>query len=37
VLVSNDEKNSMHSTNESLSVANYGRMIRFYERFIEEM
>jgi carboxypeptidase PM20D1 len=37
VLVSNEEKNTMHSTNESLSIANYGRMIRFFVRFIEEV
>jgi carboxypeptidase PM20D1 len=35
ILVSNDEKNTMHSTNESLSIANYGRMIYFFTRFIE--
>ncbi|GHU84721.1 peptidase M20 [Spirochaetia bacterium] len=36
VQVTNDEKNTMHSTNESISIANYGRMIRFFERFIEQ-
>ncbi|GHV81530.1 carboxypeptidase S [Spirochaetia bacterium] len=35
VLVNNDEKNTMHGTNESISIANYGRMIRFFVRFIE--
>jgi carboxypeptidase PM20D1 len=35
ILVSNDEKNTVHSTNESLTIANYGRMIYFFTRLIE--
>jgi acetylornithine deacetylase/succinyl-diaminopimelate desuccinylase-like protein len=26
----------MHGTNESISIENYGKMILFYRRFIEE-
>lgn len=36
ILVSNQEKDSVHSTNESITIENYGRMIRFYEAFIKE-
>jgi carboxypeptidase PM20D1 len=36
MLISNEERATIHSTNESLSIENYGRMIAFYERFIEE-
>jgi carboxypeptidase PM20D1 len=36
ILVTDAEKNTAHSTNESISIVNYGRMIRFFERFIGE-
>jgi carboxypeptidase PM20D1 len=35
VLISNEEQRMVHGTNESLSTANYGRMIAFFRRFIE--
>jgi carboxypeptidase PM20D1 len=35
ILVTNEEKNTIHNTNESISVENYGRMILFYRRLIE--
>jgi carboxypeptidase PM20D1 len=34
-LIANAERATIHSTGESISVENYGRMIDFYERFIE--
>jgi carboxypeptidase PM20D1 len=37
ILVSNEEQNTVHSTNESLTIANYGRMIYFFTRFIEDL
>jgi carboxypeptidase PM20D1 len=36
IQVTGEEKNTIHSANESISIVNYGRMIRFYERFIED-
>jgi carboxypeptidase PM20D1 len=36
ILITDEEKNTAHSTDESISAANYGRMIRFFERFIGE-
>jgi carboxypeptidase PM20D1 len=36
IQVTGEEKNTVHSANESISIVNYGRMIRFYERFIED-
>lgn len=33
-LLSNDEKNTVHNTNEAISVENFGRMIFFFKRFI---
>ncbi|MDR2796599.1 MAG: M20/M25/M40 family metallo-hydrolase [Spirochaetaceae bacterium] len=35
MLVTNEEKDTAHSTNESVTVANYGRAIHFFIRFIE--
>ena len=35
MLVTNEEKDTAHSTNESVTIANYGRMIYFFTRFIE--
>jgi carboxypeptidase PM20D1 len=35
VLVTNEEKDTAHSTNESITIANYGRMIHFFIQFIE--
>ncbi|MDR3276291.1 MAG: M20/M25/M40 family metallo-hydrolase [Treponema sp.] len=35
VLVTDAEKNTAHNTNEYITIENYGRMILFYERFIE--
>jgi carboxypeptidase PM20D1 len=35
MLVTNEEKETAHSTNESVTVSNYGRMIHFFVRFIE--
>jgi carboxypeptidase PM20D1 len=36
IQVTGEEKNTVHSTNESISIDNYEKMIRFYERFIED-
>jgi acetylornithine deacetylase/succinyl-diaminopimelate desuccinylase-like protein/Na+/melibiose symporter-like transporter len=33
-LVTNEEKNAAHNTNESVTAANYARMIHFYRRFM---
>ncbi|MDR1410693.1 MAG: hypothetical protein LBI91_00645, partial [Spirochaetaceae bacterium] len=35
MLVTDEEKNTAHNTNESVTVANYGRMIHFFVRFVE--
>lgn len=35
MLVTNEEKDTAHNTNESVTAANYGRMIHFFARFIE--
>jgi carboxypeptidase PM20D1 len=35
LLVSNEEKDAVHNTNESVSVENYGRMIVFFRQLIE--
>jgi carboxypeptidase PM20D1 len=35
ILITNEEKNTVHGTNESITIANYGRMIYFFIRFIE--
>jgi carboxypeptidase PM20D1 len=35
MLVTNEEKDTAHNTNESVAIANYGRMIHFFVRFIE--
>jgi carboxypeptidase PM20D1 len=34
ILVTNEERNTVHGINESISTVNYGRMIRFYRRLI---
>jgi carboxypeptidase PM20D1 len=36
VQIDTKERNTMHGTNESISIENYGKMILFYRRFIEE-
>lgn len=36
MLITSDEKDCMHSTNESVTIENYGRMIYFYEQFIKD-
>ena len=35
MMITNEEKDTAHSTNESISVANYSRMIYFFTKFIE--
>ena len=35
MLVTNEEKDTAHNTNESVTAVNYGRMIHFFIRFIE--
>jgi carboxypeptidase PM20D1 len=35
MLVTNEEKDTAHNTGESVTIANYGRMIQFFIRFIE--
>jgi carboxypeptidase PM20D1 len=37
LLITGEEKDSMHSTNESVEVLNYARMIDFFRRFIEQL
>jgi carboxypeptidase PM20D1 len=35
VLITDEEKNTTHNTNESITTANYSRMIHFFKRFIQ--
>jgi carboxypeptidase PM20D1 len=35
ILINSEDQRMVHGTNESISTANYGRMILFYHRFIE--
>ncbi|MEG2018365.1 MAG: M20/M25/M40 family metallo-hydrolase [Clostridium sp.] len=34
IWITDDERGSIHSTNEAISIENYGRMMYFYETFI---
>jgi carboxypeptidase PM20D1 len=36
MLVTDEEKNTAHNSNESVTLANYGRMIHFFVRFVED-
>lgn len=36
VLITNEEKDSMHNSNESIKIEEYGRMIRFFETYLRE-
>lgn len=34
IWITDEERGTIHSTNESISIENYGRMLHFYEQFI---